>query len=256
MNSLSLAPEPDIGASRSAASGADVDEIFHLPIADDAWTDCSFSILLTRLSETRGEALELINRRYAWRGYGSDHRLSGRHNETTFCARKCDQLIGTVTLCADSDRGLAVEATFPEEMKFFRRKPNARLCELKKFAVDYNDDSKRILAAMFHFVFIYGTENFLGTDLFIEVNPRHIMFYERMLGFQKVGGLKTNTSVNAPSQLMWLSVERIPELIAAGNNRRNRHSLYNYFYNADQEGWIIDEMRLRGLAAYRLAAAE
>lgn len=224
------------------------DETFLLPIILGNGETDEFSITLTYSSSTRDEALRLINRRYAWRGYGSTHKLSGRQAETTFVARWRNSIVGTITLCTDSDRGLDVEKTFVEEMQFFRRKPQAKLCELKKFAVDYTDDSKAIIAAMFHFIFIYGSENRLGTNLFIEVNPRHILFYERMLGFQRVGGLKTNEQVNAPSQLMWLSVDRIPLLIEAGIQRSNKHSLYNYFYDSHGQAQISLQLRLRGLA--------
>ena len=243
MGVVTLAARPVAGAYR-AVPNLESDETFHIPPRIEHGCNRALSITLTREQRTRDDALELVNRRYSWRGYGSNHKLAGRRNETTFTANADGELIGTITLVADSDRGLAVDKTFPEEMQYFRRKPNARLCELKKFAIDCEDPSKPVLASLFHFVFIYGTRNFLGTDLLIEVNPRHIYFYERMLGFERVGGLRENPEVNAPSQLMWLSVGKIAEAIGNGSATNLRRTLYPYFFSRDLEAMIAGELRL------------
>ncbi len=233
--------------SLSSLQILDSDATFYLPLADSHLDAGTVAITLTSEEHTRNEALDLINRRYAWRGYGSDHKLSGRRHETTFTARFDGALIGTVTLAADSDRGLGVDATFPDEMKFFRRKPGARLCELKKLAMECGTPSKPVLASLFHFVFIYGTNNFLGSDLLIEVNPRHAPFYQKMLGFQRVGAVRTNISVNAPSQLMWLAVDDIEAAISKGCEDPSNNTLYRYFYPQDFEDRIINQMNERGL---------
>lgn len=238
--------------ARSSASHpphrmAQSDATFYLPLAESHLDAGTVAITLTSEEHTRNEALELINRRYAWRGYGSDHKLSGRQHETTFAARFDGMLIGTVTLAADSDRGLGVDATFPEEMKFFRRKSGARLCELKKLAMERGTPSKPVLASLFHFVFMYGTNNFLGSDLLIEVNPRHAPFYHKMLGFQPVGAVKTNLSVNAPSQLMWLAVNDIEAAINEAAGDPNNATLYKYFYSRDFEDSIVRQLNERGL---------
>lgn len=223
------------------------DSTFYLPLADAQPDAGTLAITLTSEERTRNEAAELINRRYAWRGYGSNHKLSGRRHETTFTARFDGMLIGTVTLAADSDRGLGVDATFPEEMQFFRRKQNTRLCELTKLAMECGTPSKPVLAALFHFVFTYGTNNFLGSDLLIEVNPRHASFYEKMLGFQRVGAVKTNMSVNAPSQLMWLAVDKIETAINSRSTAEFSNTLYRYFYPREFEDRIINELNERGM---------
>ena len=225
------------------------DEVFYLATTDNTACSPEFSITISRLAASLTEAASLINRRYSWRGYGGAHKLSNGANATTFVARRNDQLFGTLTLCADSDHGLNVDETFPDDMAFFRHKRNSTLCELTKFAVDYERDTLKVLASLFHFIFLYGTENAVGTDLLIEINPRHVAFYEKMLGFQRVGGLKTNRAVDAPSQLMWLSVSEIPEWIESGRHKENRRSLYNYFYEPGQQAAIIRELRRRGLTA-------
>jgi hypothetical protein len=96
------------------------------------------------------------------------------------------------------------------------------------------------MATLFHIVFVYGQRSYGCTDLFIEVNPRHVRFYEKMLGFERVGSLKENESVAAPAQLMWLKVATIREQIniSAGRaGRTNARSLYPLFFSpADESG--------------------
>jgi hypothetical protein len=52
-----------------------------------------------------------------------------------------------------------------------------------------------------------------------------------MLGFQPVGSVRTNESVQAPAQLMWLEVSNIAALISeqAGRDGANNRSLYPLF---------------------------
>jgi hypothetical protein len=248
MNSaVHLVNSDDSLALRPSNTALRGDETFYLPLARTQADAKMLAITLTSEEQSRAEALALINRRYAWRGYGSDHKLSGHRDETTFTARFDDRLIGTVTLATDSSRGLAVDATFPEEMQFFRRKQNTRLCELKKLALENGSDAKPVLASMFHFVFIYGTNNLLGTDLLIEVNPRHAVFYERMLKFRRVGAVRTNVSVNAPSQLMWLPVDDIDAAINNNSDKTYVNSLYKYFYDREFEDCIVNELNERSL---------
>lgn len=196
-----------------------------------------------RVAETdacRRSAAMLINRMYAWRGYATGCPMAARPSETMFTASIDADIVGTLTLAADSDEGLAVEKTFPQEVRHFRNDPGSSLCELKRFAVDADMSSKNLLAALFHTVLIYGSDRYASTDLFIEVNPRHIRFYEAMLGFQRIGGLRTNLSVDAPSQLMWLRVANIRRMVEQykGNRTGTCRSLYPYFLSPQDEQQI------------------
>lgn len=208
--------------------------------------------LAIRLAESEGcrrQANALLNRMYGWRGYGSKHKLSNSSNRVTFTAAQGDDVVGTLTLAVDTAAGLAVDQTFERNMKSFRAVPGARLCELTKFAFDPAKSSKPALAALFHTIFIYGSRQYGCTDLFIEVNPRHVRFYEMMLGFERVGSLETNAAVNAPSQLMWLKVSEIRRQIdeRASNNCVAGRSLYSHFFLPHEEDDIY--ARLTGPAA-------
>lgn len=189
------------------------------------------SVRLINTDEQRELVEHLINRMYSWRGYGSDHSIPATENCRTFAAYSGDDPVGTLTLTIDSPYGLAADATFHQNLETYRQRPGSRICELSKFAFDTSAPSKLILAALFHSIFIYGSR-FNCTDLFIEVNPRHRRFYETMLGFKRIGDLKTNASVCAPSQLMWISVSDIRENIEGRANYLpdSGRSLYPLFF--------------------------
>jgi len=204
------------------------------------------TIRLADCDGQRNRANMLLNRMYSWRGYGSTHRLPSAPNCVTFTATSGEDVIGTLTLNVDSDAGLAADQTFRDELERFRQSPGAQLCELTKFAFDTSSPARPRLAALFHIIFIYGSMHYACTDLFIEVNPRHARFYEIMLGFTRVGTPRTNRSVGAPSQLMWLNVGAIRRQIDkhAGGGEAAR-SLYAHFFSRKEEEGIYG--RLAGL---------
>ncbi len=192
--------------------------------------DCNFIIRVATSDEDLVAAEQIINRLYGWRGYGAQHTLTKHESRTTFVATHGADTLGTLTLSVDSPVGLSVDASFPEELAELRKR-GASVCELTKFAFDPSAQSKPLLAILFHTIFTYGTHHHSCTDLLIEVNPRHVRFYEAALGFRKLGDLKTNTAVNAPSQLMQLPVCEIEDNIErfAGENPGSSHSLYRHF---------------------------
>lgn len=195
-------------------------------------------VRLATSTVTRGLAQSLVNKMYDWRGYGCRHAIPLSDQHSTFLAYLDCEAVGTITLAVDSDGGLAADQIFRDEINMFRRVPGASVCELTKLAFDTEMPSRKLMAALFHVVFIYGKRRHRCTDLFIEVNPRHRRFYESMLGFQPVGALKHNSSVGAPSQLMWLKVADIATRIseqAAGASRADRRSLYPLFLNRMDE---------------------
>ena len=232
--------------SVDAIGGAQLHTIY-LP-SEAGQTQDSMTIRLADCDGQRNRANMLLNRMYAWRGYGAEHKLPLTPNCVTFTATSQDDVIGTLTLTVDSQAGLAVDETFKEEIARFRNAPGAKLCELTKFAFDTSSPARPRLAALFHLIFIYGSMHYDCTDLFIEVNPRHRRFYEAMLGFTCVGTPKNNSKVNAPSQLMWLNVGNIRRLIDkyAGQERDSGRSLYGHFFSAKEEQGIYG--RLAGMA--------
>jgi hypothetical protein len=205
------------------------------------WAKRPITIWLAECELHKRMASSLVNRMYSGRGYGADHPLPSAPNCHTFTAASDEGLIGTLTLQVDSPLGLVADGTFKHEIDAFRRVPGAMLCELTRFAFDPSANSRPVLAAVFHVIFIYGSRRYGCTDLLIEVNPRHVRFYEAMLGFRRLGPVKANPCVHAPAQLMWLKVSEIRRRIElqAGDLAGDGHSLYRYFFSKKEERSII-----------------
>ncbi|WP_249222738.1 N-acetyltransferase [Noviherbaspirillum sp. L7-7A] len=201
----------------------------------------NFRIRLADTESGRNSASMLINKMYAWRGYGSAHQVKASPSRITLTASDKEKVIGTVTLGIDSEEGLLADEIFKPEIDK-RRNAGGKVCELTKLAFDPDIRSKFALASLFHIVFIYGRRMHNCTDVFIEVNPRHRRFYETMLGFRRQCEIRTNPRVNAPAVLLWVDIGYVEEQIhkygGTSDNPDTTRSLYPYFFSPREEAGI------------------
>jgi N-acyl amino acid synthase FeeM len=159
---------------------------------------------------------DLVMRRYAWRGYmvdarTLDHPAPGESESaaiTLIANDAAGETVGTLTLALDGPGGLSVDDTYGSELDAVRA-VGRRVCELTRLAVGEGADSKLVLAALFSVAFLLGRVIHRATDVFIEVNPRHVAFYERALGFVVAAGERICERVKAPSVLLRLEAEKL-----------------------------------------------
>jgi ribosomal protein S18 acetylase RimI-like enzyme len=179
----------------------------------------------------RAAAAKLIERQYAGVGLTGIHYLPDSPYSLTLVVLDDGAVVGTMTLTSDSEAGLLVDKTFPGKAAE-RSAAGRHACELTKLAFDPAVRSKEALAALFQIAFVYGRAR-ACTDVFIEVHPHHARFYERMLGFVKVGPPCMNLRVNAPAVLLWLDASYVAGQIALHAGTAGRpgaaKSLYPYF---------------------------
>ena len=237
-NEVALVPH---ALQTAAASTGAAGEILEIAINQD-----SFGIRLTDTPEGRNSASLLINKMYAWRGYAGTHQLSDDPNRITLTATdKQGNAVGTLTLGIDSPIGLLADEIFRDEIDAYRAR-GARVCEFTKLAFDPSVQSKEALASLFHLATCYVRDLYGCTDIFIEVNPRHRRFYERMLGFQRRGDVKSNPRVNAPAFLLAVNLDYVTEQITKFGGTSDREagerSFYPYFFSPKEERGIIDRL--------------
>ena len=193
----------------------------------------TFLIRLANTETVRSHASSLIHRMYASRGYTVNNPLQENPHRVTMTISEEDKVIGTITLGIDSPSGLLADEIFKDEVDAYRAR-GRRVCELTKLAFDPTTRSKTALASLFHIIFIYLRHVQKCTDIFIEVNPRHRRFYERMLGFKKHGPKKMNTRVNAPAYLLCVETDYVQEQIqkmgGTSSHDNAEKSLYPYFF--------------------------
>ncbi len=205
--------------------------------------------VFTAVQDRHQEGSEaLVARRYGARGY-SNTQLSTRNEAAlTVCsARQGESIVGTIAVRFDSEAGFNAESTFAEEIKALRAQGH-NLCEFSRLAVDEDiDDSKKVLAQLFHLAYLHGHRLGGCGTLIIEVNPRHVAFYRRLLGFDVRSESRMNWRVNAPAVLLTLDLLRASEMIALYGGcpelAASTRTLYPYFYGTEEEVEIIGRLR-------------
>ena len=206
-----------------------------------------FKVRLATNEDRRKSASLLIEKMYSWRGYDAGV-LHQDPNKITLVAYQEDRVVGTLTLGLDSPGGMVVDELYKREADQLRaegRKP----CDITRLAIDQDIKSKSVLAALFHLSFIYGHNIHQATDFLIEVNPRHVLFYQRMLGFEPFGEEKICPRVNAPAVLLRLDLDHANEQIVryggTGASATGVKSIYPYFFSREDEAGITQRL-LRG----------
>lgn len=200
-----------------------------------------FKIRLADTAGQRSSSSLLIKRMYAWRGYDTAAPADAASNVVTLVAHTNDaaeRAIGTLTLWFDAPGGLPADAAYADELDQLRRQ-GRRLCEPGSLAVDAAAlGSKPLLAALFHLGYMYVLNIQGHTDVLMQVNPRHSAFYQRMMGFRRIGGLRICPKVNAPAVLLRVGTEFMQAEIERHGGlaeQARERSLYPYFFSAREE---------------------
>ena len=220
------------------------------PISDETEDVADRGIFKIRAADSEGHRSSvriLVNRMYATRGYHSTTAAADEpSNRITLVATEQEVVIGTLSISFDGDDGLLVDELFPAEAEDFRA-AGCKLCEFTKLAIDTGARSKRVLASLFHVAYILA-HRLRGIHLLlIEVNPRHVRYYRRMLGFEVAGHQRMNLRVNAPAVLLCLDFNhaqiQIGTLAGTAETAESGRSLYPYFFSVEEEAAIVSRMR-------------
>lgn len=195
----------------------------------------------------RSSANVLVRKMYAWRGYKVGEAAAAPKG-ITLVASDNQTTVGTITIGFDGDEGLLVDDLFSAEVDQLRA-DGRKVCEFTKLAIDGVIRSKRLLASLFHVAYLFAHRINHADCLMIEVNPRHVRYYERVLGFKAMGPERLNHRVNAPAVMLCLELAHARRQIAmfAGMAERavGEKSLYPYFFSPEEEAGIIARLMRR-----------
>jgi hypothetical protein len=209
----------------------------------------AFKIRVAKREGFQRAAGTLVERRYSSRGYDTPAPKQEPHL-FTFVAYDEGNLVGTVSIRLDSERGLAADDLYKDEIDVLRE-GGCKLCEFTRLAVDVTAVSKPVLAGLFHTAYLYAGAIHGCTFMVIEVNPRHVPFYRRALGFEPIGSERLNKKVNAPAILLCASFDAIAAGLKryGGKHREfpNERSLFPHGFSPEEEAGILQ--RLRALEA-------
>lgn len=190
----------------------------------------------------------LVERRYADRGYINSLLSSHSEPALTVCsAFEGSKTVGTIAVRFETARGLNADAVFAAELATFRA-AGLRICEFTRLAVDEDaKDNKKVLARLFHLAYLHA-HRLAGCELLvIEVNPRHVPFYKRMLGLKVCSEMRIKDSVGAPAVLMSLDLAEACEQIGlyggSPEMSAQTRTLYPFAYSPDDEAVILAKLR-------------
>jgi hypothetical protein len=215
------------------------------PVLDHPLDQQTFHIRMANSQGRREAASLLLKKMYGWRGYSVDPNATHSPNKITLFAETGGATVGTMSLCLDnSDIGLPADENFRDKLDELRGE-HRKLCEPSRLAID-KGVSKRVFAALIHISYIYAHNIHGYTDYVIEVNPRHVMFYKRMLGFRDFGGERQCTRVGAPAVLLRLELDYMGEQIrkfgGLMETQSNERSFYPYFFPTWDEPGITGRL--------------
>lgn len=206
-----------------------------------------FHIRLAESASHHQAAAVLIRKMYSWRGYAAEQQPLAAASGITLLAECGGIVVGTMGLCLDGCAGLPADDHFRPRLDLLRGQ-GLRLCEPSRLAID-SGMSKRVFASMIHVSYLYAHVLHAYSDYVIEVNPRHVAFYQRMLGFERAGPVLAYCRVGAPAVLLRLSLYSMGEQIRACGGRTDlqetERSFYPFFFSPDDESAICERLLAR-----------
>ena len=209
-----------------------------------------FKIRLASMHGVRKEACMLVQERYAERGYGVQD-LAEDPQRLAIVAYEGLDPVGTLSVGFDSAAGMLCDELYRQEIDLLRAE-DRKLCEFIKFAADTSTSSVKTLASLFHVAFIYAHRIHGFDDVVIEVNPHHVKFYERALGFTQIGPERINRRVNAPAILLRGKFSHIGDQIrmfgGSAEGRKKEKSIYPYGFSQREEQDIQQRLDAMGIA--------
>ena len=206
----------DIPLPTSDAPGAHGAECldFGPSIFDTDGADEHLTIRSAHCEESRMAATRLLQERYRWRGY-CEASLPPLESEWCFplLVTRRGRTIGTITVGLDSHAGLTADRTFPDEVDAFRR-AGIRLSEFTRLAVDPDFASRHVLTSLFQVAYLSAARLGNAERVLMEVNPRHVGYYTRMLGAKVAGPVRAHAVAGAPAVLLCIAFDDVKHRIA------------------------------------------
>ena len=151
---------------------------------------------------------------------------------------------GTISLVFDSDAKLPCDELYSAEVNALRD-AGRQVAEVTRLVIAENHrNSKVLLLRLINFSFIYAVHVRRFTDIVIEVNPRHVSYYRRLLFFKPIGIERPCARVNgAPAVLLHLDlsvyVREVLRVGGAGASAKER-TLYPHLFPIQDERAVAE----------------
>lgn len=201
---------------------------------------CKGGPLLFNLEAWRGgcpNAAAFVRERYVAEGLNQDGVESAGDGAgricTTFVARRCGEVVGTLTIAVAEERGLLqASAAYPFESATLRRHYPI-LAEFGQLATERSNYGQAALAGLFHIGLLHAFA--AGAEVAVaEVHPRHAMFYSRALGMRRVSSdVRTCRRVGAPGVMLYGILSEVAQHAELSSHESRRRALRRWFPHDD-----------------------
>jgi hypothetical protein len=231
----------DLGNGRAICPVKD----FHLERLHDP---TRFQVLVASDRTTRERAYALAHRVYRRAGYvtasGPELCVSVHDaSEQTLTLLAQDSNgndCATISLVFDScANGLPCDEIYRGEADALRA-AGCRLAEVTRLAIDESGGAKKLLLHLFNQCYIFARIVHGHTDLLVEVNPRHVGYYQKLLRFRLAGPERPCSRVQgAPALLLRLNFAEIEAAVKVtgytGGRDEDGRRLHAYPYSKSEE---------------------
>ncbi len=177
--------------------------------------DDEYTVDIAATIEERKQAWALVYEKYREKGYAQSHpsRLwyslhDALPETTTFLVRKHGCNVATLTLVPDSPLTIPADRLYGDELQALRSR-GRRICEITSLVSDESNRRRcvEVLRHMFKVAYLAARRLDGATDFVITVNPRHTLYYEKKMLFERVGDVRTYDKVGgAPAALLRLDL--------------------------------------------------
>ncbi|HVJ66943.1 MAG TPA: hypothetical protein VM510_03105 [Caulifigura sp.] len=131
---------------------------------------------------------------------------------STLIARHEGIVLGSLSLVLDSTLGVPMESAYPAQIANLRNSP-VRFAEISSLATAKLGASefRDVFTRLMRFVAQHARHVGIGR-LLITTHPRHMPFYERLMGFKRCGGFTKHPSVrDAPAVAAMLDFDELDQ---------------------------------------------
>jgi hypothetical protein len=183
----------------------------------------NFKIRLATSDGQKRLARMLVQKMVATRGYETGgvapaESLETPNQLTLVVSDTKERPRGTMSMIFDTSAYLPADLLFHDLLSPLRAQ-GRRLIEISRLAIDRSGGSKRLFAAMAHIFLIYATVVHRYTDWIIEANPRHVGFYEKLIGMQAMSEVRQGPAGAAPAVLLRIALADMLERAEALGGR-------------------------------------
>lgn len=209
--------------------------------------------LKTKLASSKEDlqkVFKLAYEVYSEKGYAVHHDTKmevspyDAHHDTLILMveNEDNEVVGSLTLYYDDGELLPADHIFHPELNAIRQQ-GIKFAEVSRFVVSHEyQHQKEILISLINTIYIHAFRMMNIDELIIEVNPRHVDYYRKLLGFVQWGDVKECPRVNnAPAVLLRCNSDKYKKVIDKGESERR--NLYNNFIPKNEESEIINMLQ-------------